>query len=87
MLTLACDLNAWAEPSGGNGWVIAPHCKGGAASQNGIPFLRVNALTKPRDVGAQGGNALLLSGSVHWKNLRSMTNYWAYPAGVYWNAW
>jgi type II secretory pathway pseudopilin PulG len=87
MLTLACDLNAWAEPGGGDGWVIAPHCKGGAASQNGVPFLWVRTLTKPRDVGAQGGNVLLLSGSVHWKNLRSMTNYWAYSGGVYWNAW
>ena len=26
-LVLACDLNAWAEPSGGQGWVIAPHCR------------------------------------------------------------
>src|SRR5258705_9514672 len=28
-LTLACDLNAWAEPGGGDGWVIAPPCRGG----------------------------------------------------------
>ena len=86
-LTLACDLNAWAEPSGGTGWVIAPHCRGGAASQNGVPFLWVNTLTKPGDVGAQGGNVLLLDGSVHWKKLKQMTNYWAFQAGFYWNAW
>src|SRR5438874_9311471 len=29
MSVLACDLNAWAQPP--NGWVIAPHCSGGAA--------------------------------------------------------
>lgn len=83
MLTLACDLNAWAEGV----WVIAPHCSGGAARQNGVPFLFVSALTKPGDVGAKGGNVLLLSGSVNWKPLKQMTNYWAYQAGFYWNAW
>jgi prepilin-type N-terminal cleavage/methylation domain-containing protein len=40
-----------------------------------------------KDVGAQGGNLLLLDGSVQWKNLAQMTNYWASQAGVYWNAW
>src|SRR3989442_10129824 len=35
-LTLACDLNAWAEPPG---WVVAPHCQGGAARDStGVPF-------------------------------------------------
>lgn len=86
-LTLAADLNAYAEPYGGSGWVIAPHCRGGAAQQSGIPFLWVSQLTKPKDVGAQGGNVLLLDGSVHWKNLRLMTNYWAFQSGSYWNAW
>jgi prepilin-type N-terminal cleavage/methylation domain-containing protein len=87
MLVLACDLNAWAEPVGGDGWVIAPHCRGGAAKQNGIPFLWVSKLTKPADLRAQGGSVLLLDGSVHWRNLRQMTNYWAFQAGIYWNAW
>ena len=86
-LTLACDLNAWAEPVGGDGWVIAPHCRGGAAKAKGVPFIWVNRVTTSRDVGAQGGNVLLLSGSVHWKNLRQMTNYWAFESGIYWNAW
>jgi prepilin-type N-terminal cleavage/methylation domain-containing protein len=87
LLTLACDLNAWAEPYGGSGWVIAPHCRGGAALQNGIPFVFVTKLTTSAALGAQGGNVLLLSGSVHWKNLRSMTNYWAFQSGMYWNMW
>jgi len=87
MLVLACDLNAWAEPIGGDGWVIAPHCRGGAAKQNGIPFLWVSKLTKPSDLHAQGGNVLLLSGSVHWRNLKQMTNYWAFQSGIYWNSW
>ena len=52
-----------------------------------MPFLWVKTLTKPREVGAQGGNVLLLDGSVHWKNLRVMSNYWAFQAGIYWNAW
>ncbi|HOB99647.1 MAG TPA: DUF1559 domain-containing protein [Verrucomicrobiota bacterium] len=86
-LTLACDLNAWAEPMGGVGWVIAPHCAGGAAKDKGVPFLWVSKLTKPQDLRAQGGNVLLLAGSVHWKNLKQMTNYWAAEAGGYWNAW
>ncbi len=86
-LTLACDLNAWAEPSGGDGWVIAPHGRGGAAKQAGMPFLWVNKKTTSRDVGAQGGNVLLLDGSVHWKSLKLMTNYWAYQSGIYWNMW
>ncbi len=84
MLTLACDLNAWAEGV----WVIAPHCRGGAARQNNnVPFVFVSTLLKPGEVGAQGGNVLLLGGSVHWKNLKQMTNYWAYQGGFYWNAW
>ena len=88
LLTLACDLNAWAEPVGGQGWVIAPHCQGGAARQSGdVPFLWVNKTTKSSEVGAKGGNVALLDGSVQWKNIRSMTNYWAYQAGTYWNMW
>jgi prepilin-type N-terminal cleavage/methylation domain-containing protein len=86
-LVLACDLNAWAEPVGGSGWVIAPHCSGGAAKQNGIPFLWVSKLTKPQDLRAKGGNVLLLAGSVHWRNLSQMTNHWAFEGGIYWNAW
>ena len=87
LLTLACDLNAWAEPIGGLGWVIAPHCQGGAARSGSIPFLWVTKLTKPPQVGAKGGNVALLDGSVHWKNIRAMTNYWAFQAGSYWNMW
>lgn len=87
MLVLAADLNAWAEPFGGDGWVIAPHCSGGAASAGGVPFIWVKKKTTSRDVGAQGGNSLLLDGSVHWKNIRQMTNYWAFEAGYYWNMW
>ena len=26
-------------------------------------------------------------GSVQWKNIRAMTNYWAFQAGTYWNMW
>jgi prepilin-type N-terminal cleavage/methylation domain-containing protein len=87
LLTLACDLNAWAEPSSGGGWVIAPHCQGGAARAGNLPFLNVSKLTRSIDVGAKGGNVALLDGSVHWKNIRAMTNYWAFQAGTYWNMW
>jgi len=88
MLTLACDLNAWADPATGYGWVIAPHCPRGAATQDGDPFIGgVTKLTTSRKVGAQGGNVLLLSGTVLWKNTRSMTNYWACQFGGYWNMW
>jgi len=67
--------------------VIAPHCRGRAAQQGGVPFLWVSQLTKPKDVDDQGGNVLLLDGSVQWENLRRMTNDWAFQAGIYWNAW
>jgi prepilin-type N-terminal cleavage/methylation domain-containing protein len=83
-LTLACDLNAWAP---GDKWVIAPHCRGGAAQQGGSPFLVMATATTSKAVGAQGGNSLLLDGSVNWKNISKMTNYWASPDGGYWNAW
>jgi prepilin-type N-terminal cleavage/methylation domain-containing protein len=87
-LVLACDLNQWATPSGGSGWVIAPHCNGGAARQGGIPFLWVTTLTTSQQVGARGGNVLLLDGSVHWRNIKQMTNYSASQFGSgYWNAW
>ena len=87
LLTLAADLNAWAEPISGVGWVIAPHCRGGAAKEGTSPMLLRNKTTTSSQVGAQGGNVLLLDGSVHWKNIRQMTNYWAYQAGTYWNMW
>lgn len=84
MLTLACDLNAWAT---GDLWVIAPHCRAGAAQEGGFPFLYKPTPTTSKDVGAKGGNCLLLDGSVNWKNIERMTNYWAAPGGEYWNAW
>jgi len=88
MLTLACDLNAWAEPSTGYGWVIAPHGRAGAAQQAGDPFIGgLTKLTRSDNVGGQGGNVLLLSGSVQWRNIVSMTNYSASQFGGYWNMW
>ena len=88
MLVLACDLNQWAKPSGGEGWVIAPHCNGGAARQGGIPFIWVTKLTTSVQAGARGGNELFLDGSVHWKNISQMTNYAASPWGDgYMGAW
>ncbi len=83
-LTLACDLNAWAT---GDKWVIAPHCRGGAAQQGGYPFLYKPTATTSKAVGASGGNSLMLDGSVNWKNISKMSNYWASPDGGYWNAW
>ena len=47
----------------------------------------VTKKTTSRDVGAAGGNVLLVDGSVHWRNINRMTNYWAYQSGGYWNAW
>jgi prepilin-type N-terminal cleavage/methylation domain-containing protein len=87
MATLACDLNAWADPVGGDGWVVAPHCKGGPAWKDGNPFLSISVPTTSMQVGAVGGNVLLLDGSVHWKNINQMTNYWSYQDGGYWNMW
>ncbi len=83
-LTLACDLNAWAS---GDLWVIAPHCRAGAAQQKGVPFVYFPTTTTAKQAGAQGGNSLLLDGSVNWKNINKMTNYWSAAGGGYWNAW
>ena len=83
-LTLAADLNAWAPT---DLWVIAPHCRGGAAQQGGVPFVFVATPTTSKAAGAAGGNSLLLDGSVNWKNISRMTNYWAAPGGGYFNAW
>ena len=83
-LTLACDLNAWAI---GDRWTIAPHGRGGATLQGGSPFLYFPTATTSKQAGAQGGNSLLLDGSVNWKNIGKMTNYWAADGGGYLNAW
>jgi prepilin-type N-terminal cleavage/methylation domain-containing protein len=86
-LVLACDLNAWAEPSTGGGWVISPHGSGGSVKRTGNVFMMVSKKTTSRDIGAAGGNVLLLDGAVQWRNIKIMTNHWAYTAGGYWNAW
>jgi type II secretory pathway pseudopilin PulG len=83
-LTLACDLNAWAT---GDSWTIAPHGRGGAVRQKGSPFLTFPTAKTSKRAGAQGGNSLMLDGSVNWKGIDRMTNHWASPDGSYWNAW
>jgi len=81
---LAADLNAWdAEPSG---WTIAPHGRGGAVRQGGSVFLYVGGKTS-KQVGALGGNVGYLDGSVTWRPIVKMTNYWAYQGGIYFNSW
>jgi len=83
-LTLACDLNAWATA---DLWTIAPHCRGGSLARSGMPFVFFPTTTTSRKAGAQGGNSLLLDGSVNWKNINQMTNYWSANGGGYWNMW
>src|SRR5438132_832069 len=41
-LVVACDLNAWAEPQGGIGWVIAPHGHGASVKRSGKVFMVVS---------------------------------------------
>ena len=85
MWVLACDLNQWSPP---DKWVIAPHCKGGAARQNGSPFLYFEPFKTSAQAGARGGNELFLDGSVHWRNIKQMSNYVASPYGNgYMNSW
>ena len=86
-LVLACDLNAWADPATGGGWVIAPHGYAGSIKRSHNVFMFITKKTTSRDVGAAGGNVLLVDGSVHWRNINRMTNHWAYTSGGYWNAW
>ncbi len=85
MLVLACDLNQWSPQ---DLWVIAPHCKGGPARQGNQPFLYFNTPTTSAQAGARGGNELYLGGSVHWVNIKRMTNYATCPSGsAYMGAW
>jgi prepilin-type N-terminal cleavage/methylation domain-containing protein len=52
------------------------------------PFLYVSAPTTSAQAGARGGNELFLDGSVHWRNIKQMSNYVASPYGnSYWNSW
>jgi len=68
--------------------VVAPHGRGGAIKQAGDPFVVPATPTTSKQTGAQGGNRLLLDGSVNWKNISKMTNYWSsHFGGEYWNAW
>ena len=58
------------------------------AGQGGTPFLNVKTPTTSAQAGARGGNELFLDGSVHWKNIKQMTNYAASPWGsAYMNSW
>ncbi len=83
-LVLAADLNAWdAEPGG---WTLAPHGRGGAVRQGGSVFMFVGGKTS-KQVGALGGNVGYLDGSVAWKPIAKMSNYWAFQGGIYFNAW
>ena len=85
LLVVACDLNQWSPQ---DSWVIAPHCSGGAARDGATPFLYFKPAKTSAQVGARGGNELNLDGSVHWKNIKLMTNYTASDFGsAYMNAW
>ncbi len=82
---VACDLNQWSPQ---DGWVIAPHCNGGAARDGATPFLYFTPAKTSAQIGARGGNELFLDGSVHWVTIKRMTNYAASPWGnAYMNAW
>ena len=84
LLVLAADLNAWDQEP--NGWTLAPHGRGGPIKQKGSVFMSVGGKTS-RQVGAAGGNVGYLDGSVAWKPIAKMTNYWAFQGGIYYNAW
>jgi len=80
MLVMACDLNEYSPQ---DLWVVAAHTKSGGKPLTGYPNP-----TTPKQVGAEGGNQLLLDGSVHWKKMLEMTNYPAIPAsGAYMGFW
>ncbi|MBM3821975.1 MAG: type II secretion system protein [Verrucomicrobia bacterium] len=86
-LCVAADLNAWAEPQGGTGWVIAPHGSGGSIKRSRNVFMSITRKTTAKEAGAAGGNVLLLDSSVQWRNIQIMSNRWAWQGGIYWNMW
>lgn len=86
-LVVAADLNAWAEPQGGSGWVISPHGSGGSVKRSRNVFMTITKKTTAKEAGAGGGNVLLLDGAVQWRNINVMSNRWAWQGGIYWNMW
>lgn len=79
-LIMACDLNEYSPL---DKWVVVAHTKAG-----GHPMAAVTAPTTPKQIGAQGGNELLVDGSVHWKKIIEMNYYPASPnSGAYLGMW
>ena len=75
------DINSWAANGvGGYNWVTAPHGKAGAIKKEGQVFnYPILSPTTARQAGATGGHVGQLDGSVQWKPMAEMKDfYWTY---------
>lgn len=63
-------------------WSIVPHTARGP--RKGPSIYNNGNGSPPQEMGAQGGNAGLMDGSVQWKRIQQMTNYgiWAGGGGI-----
>jgi prepilin-type N-terminal cleavage/methylation domain-containing protein len=80
---ILADANHWGQ----DGFLAAPHTRGGSISENGSSFTYGRAGTTPRMVGAEGGNVGSLDGSVIWKTMRQMSTNQASSYVFYWGNW
>jgi prepilin-type N-terminal cleavage/methylation domain-containing protein/prepilin-type processing-associated H-X9-DG protein len=82
-LPMIADANHWSPQ---DGWTIAPHGFRGAR-RNSTIYNHPSGGVSSKTLGGAGGNVAYLDGSVQWKKIDRMTNYWAAPNTAYWACW
>jgi prepilin-type N-terminal cleavage/methylation domain-containing protein len=80
---ILADANHW----GNDGFIAAPHTKGGSLAQNSSTFFYGPAGKTAAAWGAQGGNVGALDGSVIWKSMKQMRTNQASSYVFYWGNW
>jgi prepilin-type N-terminal cleavage/methylation domain-containing protein/prepilin-type processing-associated H-X9-DG protein len=78
-LPMIADANHWSPQ---DDWTIAPHGFRGARRNT-----MIYNYPSSKKFGAAGGNVAYLDGSVQWKKIDKMTNYWAAPNTAFWACW
>ncbi len=77
-LVLFSDANSWAI-NGGYRWVMVPHAKAGPVKRNQSAFVYPSEGQTAKRMGATGGNVGYVDGSVIWKPMAKMRQYyWTY---------
>lgn len=81
---LVSDLNHWAA---NDRWTIAPHGATGPIRKNRNLYNHPKGGMTSREIGAKGGNSGKVDGSVEWKNIKLMQDYYAEPSGWFKSSW